>query len=294
MKRRSIVFFSLMLLLVMLACEFAGINVDLGGEATDEAPQIAPVEVGIDSPFNGASFTMQPIDIAYHASSTDGIMTVELSIDGEVLSSITTPSSDQQAVALRYTWQPTLAGSHTIRVRAQSSVGLWSDYSSAMVTITGDQPPAPQQAQVPEVTKTPEPTRTPEPTATPEGVSIYDIKWDKTKFYYGGNGCGSKELTISAHVTDPKDEVYGVILFLRFVDKESAGVTKWDGGRAMSNKSGDLWSVTLTSNKIPNYTAFEFTIMEFQIVVQDKPSGGSFNRLAKSEVIRELSMERCP
>jgi hypothetical protein len=278
-------------MLFLISCEFAGITVDFGNGDSGSQTAVVPVEAGIDSPANGADLTMDSVDISYHASSTDGISAVELSVDGNVVSSIATPGSDQKVVALKYAWQPMTAGSHTISVRAQNTNGAWSDYATTMVSIAAAEQPQAAAPEEPTADAQSDPTSTPkpEPTATPDGVTFFDIKHDKTKFYYGSNACGSHELTISTRVTNP-DDVYALILFIRFADKESSAYTKWDSGRAMSKKDDDFYSVTLTSTKVTNYNAYEFAVMRYQIVAQDKDG----NSIARTEVMEDLNIEVCP
>ena len=286
MKRLPVILFSLLLMLAMPACEFAGITVDLG--SGEKETQQASVEAGIDSPPNGAVLKVAPVDITYHASSLDGISAVELSVDGEVVNSFAIPASDQKVIALKYTWQPISAGSHIIRVRAQSTAGLWSDFVDSTVTV--EEAEAMSTAQVPGSQNTPEPPAAPlQPTETPKEFTFYDIKQDKDKFYYGGSSCGSREITISTRVTHP-DKVFGAYLFTRFYDKEDGGITKWDSGHGMRKTGSDTWSVTLVSNQIANYNTFEYTIMEYQIVVQDKVN----SIFARSEVVKKVTMEICP
>jgi len=293
MRRIKYFIYIAIILSLLLSCEFAGFTVDLGGGESSESSSSysASIEAGIDSPADGSSLTMASVDISYHASSSEGVAAVELSIDGEVLSSIATPGSDQKIVALQYTWQPTAPGSHTIRVRAQDNAGVWSNFAISTINIEGVEE---VQAQAPtateeQATSTPEPTATTEPTATPDEVTFFDIKHDKNRLYYGSNSCGSHELTISTRVTNP-DDVYVVVLFIRFADKESSDFTKWDSGRSMSKKGDDTYSVTLTSNKIPNYNKFEFAVLRYQIVAQDKDG----NSIARTEVMEDLNLDFCP
>lgn len=290
MKRATFVLCAFFLILSVVACDFAGVTIDLGGggEAATTQPQSLPVEAGIDSPSNGTVLQMAPVEIAYHATSTEGVSNVELSIDGGVVSSIASPDASQKVVALKYTWNPTTTGSHNISVRAQNKAGAWSDFSIVNLTVEGgqqQQPPPQQQAQQ---TNTPEATNTPQPSATPDKVTIFDIKHDKDKFYYGDGTCGSREITISARVTQP-EKVYSLVLFTRFTDKEGGGTTNWDSGHAMSKKSDDLYSVTLTSNKITNYNAFEFAVMGYQFVATDKQK----NNIARTESIYDITIEVC-
>jgi len=79
------------------------------------------------------------------------------------------------------------------------------------------------------------------------------------------------------------------VLFTRFSDKEGGGTTNWDSGHAMSKKSDDLYSVTLTSNKITNYNAFEFAVMGYQFVATDKQK----NNIARTESIYDITIEVC-
>lgn len=287
MKRLPLLITAVFLMAVLLACEFAGINIDLGGGSEEPAKEFK-VEAGIDAPVSGASLPMSPVDIAYHASSTDGISAVELSVDNEVVNAFNSPASDQKVVALKYTWQPSSPGSHTIRVRAQSSVGLWSEYVSAAVTIEGQ---ASQPEQPAQPANTPEgvaPPPEPQATETPKDLTIFDVKHDRDIFYYGSSSCGSREITISARLTQP-EKAYGVYIFTRFYDKEGEGLTKWDAGRHMNKTDADTYSVTLASSSIPNYNVYEFAIMNFQIVAQSKAG----ERIAASEVNKKITLEIC-
>jgi len=288
MKRTKIVVTGLILLLVIIACDIGPISIDFGGGGGSSQPQAASVEAGIDSPVNGASLPMGPVEIAYHATSTEGVSLIELSVNGEVVSSVASSDSNQKVVALKYIWQPNVSGSHTVRVRAQNSAGAWSGFSTAAINIEGGQQ-VQQQQDSPAEPEEPEETETPSPTATPEEMTIHNIEHNLGKFYYGGGTCGSREITISADVTHP-DDAFAAILFIRFWDKEGAGTTKWDSGRAMAPKSDGHFSVTLFSESIPNYNAYEFAVVNYQIVVQNKAG----NNLARSEVIKKLELERCP
>lgn len=290
MKRYQI---GIMVLLALLlaSCGSGGITIDLGGDSSSDKPEVAPVEVGVDAPANGTTLPMAPVNIAYHASCTDGVSAVELTINGEVVNSFATPGSDQQVVALQYNWQPAVSGSHTIRVRAQSTSGAWSDYAAATVTIQAPAAPPPVVEQDEDKPKDEEEEDEdePKPTKTPEGITLFDIEHSKDKFFYGSNSCGSHEITISTRVTNP-DDIYQVVLFTRFADRESSAYTKWDSGHAMSKKDDDLYSITLTSTKIANYNAYEFAVMRYQIVVEDEDG----DRSVRTEVMEDILLEVCP
>ncbi len=282
MKRIKIIVGVLILLLVIIACDIGNLSIDLGSGGESSQPQAGSVETGIDSPSNEATLPMGSIEISYHATSTEGVSAIELSVNGKVVSSIASPDSSQKVVALKYSWQPSVSGSHTIRVRAQNSAGAWSDFSAVTVNIEGGQQAQQQQ-------DSPSEPDDPSPTATPEEMTIYNIEQNLDKFYYGGGTCGSREITISADVTHP-DDAYAAILFIRFWDNEGEGLTEWDSGRALVRKADEHFSITMFSEDIPNYNAYEFAVMYYQIVMQDKPG----NHLARTEVIKKLLIERCP
>ena len=297
MKRAAFIFGVLFLVLTVLACDFAGINVDLGGndngsadEPPSSQPQAAPVEAGIDGPPDLSVLQMGPVDIAYHASSLEGVAVVELSIDGAVVSSVASPDASTKVVALRYTWNPPAPGSYILQVRAQSKNGAWSNLVTSALTIQGAQPqqPVPQQ-QAPQLPQAPQPTKTPEPTATPDKVTIYDVKHDLDRFYYGDGSCGSREITISAKVARP-EEVFSVVLFNRFFDNEGGSTSKWDAGHAMSKKSDGTYSITIASSKITNYNLYRYAVMNYQMVATDK----NRNNIARTEVFKDIQLNRCP
>ena len=296
MKRLPLLITAVFLVAVMLACDFAGINIDLGGGSEEPAKELK-VEAGIAAPVSGASLPMLPVDIAYHASSTDGISAVELIVDEEIVDGFVSPTADQKVVALKYTWQPSSSGSHTIRVRAMSGSGDWSEYVSTTVTVEEqasqpaqqEQPAQPAQPEQP--ANTPEgvaPPPAPQATETPKDVTIFDIKHDADIFYYGTSNCGSKKVTITAQVTHP-DKVYGLYVFTRFADYAGSGVTKWDSGTHFSKKSDGTYSITFESDTLANYSTYRDAIMNFQIVAQDK----SGTIIARSEVNKKITLKGC-
>ena len=289
MKRIQVFGIILSLFLVIIACDIGPMSIDLGiggggdsGQAKGET-----IEAGIDSPSNGATLQMEPVDISYHATSTEGVSSIELSVNGEVVSTFTSPDPNQKVVTLNYTWEPSVSGSHTIRVRAQNSEGVWSDFSVATVNVEDSKPVSPAEPDEQEETDTTPPTS---PSATPEELTIFNVKHSLDKFYYGDGSCGSREVTISADITHP-DDAHAATLFTRVYDNDGGGgLTKWDSGRGMGRKTDTHFSATLISNNIPNYNSYRHAVLHYQIVITDKND----NRVAATDVIKKLLLERCP
>ena len=71
MRKIKVLFILAMAMLLLMSCEFAGVTIDFGNGSSSQ-PAAAPVEAGVDSPANGSALQMAPVDISYHASSTDG------------------------------------------------------------------------------------------------------------------------------------------------------------------------------------------------------------------------------
>lgn len=295
MKRRfSILLIATILLLTLLACNIGPLSIDLGGtaeseDAGDGVASESEIEAGINAPAPNAVLPVGPAEIAYYATSIDGVAAIELSVNGEVLSTVASPDTSQQVVALKYSWTPTISGSHTIRVRAMDAKGNWSDFAAVTVNVESSQQAQPNNP--PAQAEQPKATDTPSATATPEEMTIYNVKHDKDIFYYGGGTCGPREITIEADITHA-DDAYAAIIFFRFWDKEGAGLSSWSSGNAMVRKSDEHFSITLASDDIQNYGQFEFAVMYYQIKVQSAPPNPEI--LAGTEVIKQVELRRCP
>ena len=180
MKRRfSILLIATILLLVLLACDIGPLSIDLGGtqESEDAEREVSPeseITAGINAPAANTVLSAGPTEIAYYATSIDGVAAIELSVNGEILSTVASPDTSQQVVALKYSWTPAISGSHTIRVRAMDANGKWSDYAAVTVNVESSQQAQPNNP--PAQTEQPKPTDTPSATATPKDMAIYNVK----------------------------------------------------------------------------------------------------------------------
>jgi len=246
MKRVIFLLCAMMVATLVAGC--GGITISVGGESGAKEDEY-PLQAVVDSPVDGTLLPMGAVEIVYHATAEEGVAAVELSVDGQVLSNVTSPDSKQQLTTLTYTWQPSVGGAHVIRVRAQSSTGEWSEYGMTTVNIEGQ-------------VATPEPTIT----ATPEGVEILEVTRTNSKFYFGNNTCGPVKNTFNVKVSQP-EKVFQVLIFYRLWDKEGGGESKWDSGHAMKPLGDGNYSFTFTETIINNPFGFEFTVFHYQIVV---------------------------
>ena len=280
MKRTRILITSAVILLALLAC-----TIDIGGGAAAKEEAL-PLQAVVDAPADGSNLPMGPVQIKYHATAPDGITALELSINGQVVNSSASPEASQKIVAQSFTWNPAVSGNHVIRVRAQGANGVWSGYGMASVNIVASEEPVQQEQQQQQE----QPTETPKPTNTPEGLQIINVKSDVNKFFYLNTTCGPNKITFTAEVTQP-DKVYALLIFTRFEDLEDGGLTKWDASHAMKPLGGGKYTITLESEKILNYNTFEFALMHYQLVAQDKAG----SRLVATEVVKTaVRLEKCP
>jgi hypothetical protein len=244
--------------------------------------------VGIDSPSSGETLLMGPTEIVYFGSSSVGISRVELSINNEVVQSVS--SGDTQNISvLKYVWTPSEPGNFFIRVRAQNKRGVWSAIEEVSVNVVKAMIPTLEPAVTAEPTNANQPAATNSPVTTPAPAIIYDVNTDIFTFYYGDNSCGPNEITITARVNRP-DDVKGLILFTRFADQESFETTGWDSGQAMTRKSDDTFKITLKANELDNYNKYEFATLFYQIVATNAGN----NNIDRTVVFKDAHLEICP
>lgn len=267
------------LLLILSACAlFNNMQSGSGGE----------FHVGIDSPSPVETLLMAPIEIVYFGSSSVGISKVELSINNEVVQSISGGDSQNISV-LKYIWTPSEPGSFFIRVRAQNKRGAWSGYEEVSVTVVKASTPTIGPTPTAEPTPAAVSTAVNKPAVTPAPAIIYDVGTDVFTFYYGDNACGPNEITITARVNEP-DDVKGLLLFTRFADQESFGTTGWDSGKPMTRKSDNTFKITLKANELDNYKKYEFATLFYQIIATDT---GNRN-IDRTVVFKDAHLEICP
>ena len=281
MKKFSLMLLFALMVLSIAGCGGNGITVSLGGSEPAANQQTYPLQAVIDAPVSGSMLAMNPIDIGYHATAQDGVAAVELSVDGAVVSNVVTPDSKQPLVTLKYTWQPTVSGTHVLRVRAQSSKGLWSNYAETMVNIQAPVQQQNQQQQQP----TPQ---SPPPTETPEGVYITSVNKSVNKFYWGANSCGPVKMTLSIQMNNAKD-VFQVVVFNRLWSTEGEGSAGWDTGYAMKPMGNGEYSFTYTETNVRNPRGQDRSEFHYQFVVMGKNNV----RLFKSDVYKDIIFDRC-
>lgn len=226
-----------------------------------------------------------------HGASPNGIALFELSINGAFASNI--PSSDsKQTLATLTTECPALTpGKNLIEVRAQDSVGGWSNSVQTTVFLAQrdnlDATPSPLPTDTPvsvTSTFTPIPTLTPAPTLTdtPQPTGSVSLERISTNLVYiGGTNCGLTDVSFVARATAPNG-IAVVVLFYRFQTGNSS--TDFQS-IAMNPMGGDLYERTLNpTSLLGGVIPFDAATLQYQIVIQQTDGDTSIRTLVFSDI----------
>jgi len=288
MKKFTRMVFLALFAFFVAGCGGGGVTIDLGGNTAVPSQPAYPLQAVIDAPVNGSNLALGPINIQYHATAQEGVAEVELSVNGEVVSRQTTPDSKQPLVTVKYTWQPSLGGTHVLRVRALSSKGVWSSYAESTINIQAPTQPQPTQpAEQPTPTQPSASASTSTPTA--EGVQIVRVDKSTNIFFWGLNTCGPVKLTLNIQLNDAKD-VFQVVVFNRLWSSEGEGSAGWDSGYAMKPLGEGEYTFTYTETNVRNPHGQDRSEFHYQFVVMGKNNV----RLYKSEVYKDVIFNHCP
>jgi hypothetical protein len=177
LSKKSLNFLILMILITLVASSCGG--ADPSG-----------TYVWIDVPQDGLSYPdVQPVKVKGHAAGRNGVVRVELYVDGDLWTAIDDPPTEDDLASFQAEWLPPGPGSYTIHAVAYGSDGTPSEYDQARITL-GMETPMPVIEAVPIISITPTLTDTPTPPpvsgasiafwADPESIdagSCADIKW---------------------------------------------------------------------------------------------------------------------
>ncbi|MCL4530887.1 MAG: hypothetical protein M1282_15940 [Chloroflexi bacterium] len=188
----------------------------------------------LDAPLDGSTIPLAPYEVIFHIADAAGVALGEVSVNGQVISSLPNPNGTETPATLRSMWTPTSPGLYTIQVRAQGSSGNWSGYASAQVTVgelteTVSPTPVITFTPTPVITFTPTPTPTATITVTPVPVqqSIFTgLPVFNPEQVDLGRGCPATSLTAEIKVTSTQS-INVVVLFFRVTDNGFAEHTEW-------------------------------------------------------------------
>jgi len=251
----------------------------------------------IDAPLDGSTLPLAPYEVVFHVSAADGVAQGELSVNGQVLVMQPNPDPASFLVALYQLWVPGQPGNYTLRARAQSKGGQWSEYAVVNVTVFGpSETPTPTQTPltpttVTVTTVTPTPTSTPTRPAPPpppppvQQELTFTPSVSTNQISYGG--CGADRVKISVQVSDPS--VYSVDLYVRLLDEASGSQTEWSNYNRMSPRGGGLFDITVVATNVPDYGRYPAATLVYEFVAVDRNEVV----IGRSPRIRDIGFSAC-
>jgi hypothetical protein len=257
---------------------FVGLFV-LAGCVRFSADQLAGPQAWIDTPLDGSSLPLAPIEFVAHGSDPAGIARIEFSINDSLVGGVDEASSGVSLETARQPWTPPAAGTYTLAVRAQNRGGAWSGTIS--VTFRVGEQASPTGA--PSATATP----TPSPTPAPLFVSV-DVT---PKIFNHQNAnqatCSPNQISLKITVGDPQ-AVGSVLLFYSL--SGAGGTTPWNAGMAMSPLGGGRYAASLAADAIPGAANYVQATLRYQFVANDAAN----HLLGRSPVYTDVSLGTCP
>lgn len=125
----------------------------------------------IDAPRMGSEIPLADTTVMTHSTDADGVVMVELRVDGAAVASRSLTDGPQVLATARFDWRPDGPGSHVLEVRARDVGGEWGDPGRVVLVVSERTRPTPTPRATPKATAraTPRPTArpTPRPTARP-------------------------------------------------------------------------------------------------------------------------------
>ena len=272
---------NLLLLALLLALSACNLPLKITSSGTAKA--------WIDAPLDGMQLPLAPYTLVFHSSDPLGVQQMEVSINGQVLASLPNPDPAQSLVELTQVWQPQQAGRYVIRVRAQNTLGNWTDPDSVTVLIENStSTPSPTPTSIPTITPTTTPTITPTftPTVTVTALSFGQPVPSTNTFEYKHDCIPNPgEVTIKVAVNNAPQGTT-VLFFFRLNT-----ISNWNTGLLMSPLGGGLYQITIASNTIPEVTSLHGASAGFQYQFVSFDSHQAV--LLRSQVYSDIQLSPC-
>ncbi|MBI5034914.1 MAG: Ig-like domain-containing protein [Chloroflexi bacterium] len=151
-------------LLIFVMVSFAACSTSRSSTPT-AVRSAAPPQVSINSPTNGTQLTTgTEVVVQSTSADSDGILRVDLLVDGQVVRSDTDPTGRPKQYRISQTWNATTPGSHLMVVRAINNKGVPGEASLQVTVIDA---PTPTNTATP----TPRPSATLTPTSAASSAS---------------------------------------------------------------------------------------------------------------------------
>jgi hypothetical protein len=296
MKRLHFILLALLVLaLTLSACG----NKTVAGELPGTGPM-----AWIDAPLERQNIPFEPYEIIFHLSDTIRMQAGEISINGEVLTTIDAPNPDTLTV-IRYLWMPVQPGETIISVRGRNASGEWSKPVQVTVLVGEKTPTFTPTASytptlehtptyTPTATLTPTPTQTPTatPTPGPAPITFRNARVNVDQIYWRGEICG--RMQVDFYVTIPPEaDVSWVKVRYRVLDREGNNPPSAWGEKQMysHNAYNGEWIVSqYGTNMVPSVRELPFKgRVEYYFMAGRTSDGAS----GSSVIYNNLQLDYC-
>jgi hypothetical protein len=241
----------------------------------------------IDAPLDGSQFPLGQIGIVLHAASQSGIRSVELTVDGRPLATLTPDDSQSRIVHLQTEWSPASPGEYRLAARAFGDDGSAGQPAMARVVVMAAKPTSTPASPAVTVTPTAAATDVPTPTVTVAATGIGQISLSGHQVYWGSGSCQPTSVTTAIQAADPT-QVASAIFFFRLESAGTHEMSEWSQGRAMNPQEHGHFDLRVTGDQLAKAAEYTQAIVHYQIALQLQDGS-----IVRSSVHRDLAMSQC-
>jgi hypothetical protein len=266
---------------------FLLLGVLLAGCGGSAATSSAGPTAWIDAPLDGSQIPVGDITIVMHAASPDGVQSVALSVDGQLLDELSAQNPEDHIIHLDTSWSPPGPGQYLLEAVAVDGGGHAGPPADALVSVRGTElTVTPTPAASATATATPTTAPTPTPTPTSIGVSVVQVSLSDHQIYWGGS-CQPDSVTVGLRVSAP-EQVTSAVFFYRVEDARSHEMSDWSQGAAMNPQGAGEYSLVQRGTGLAQGTGYPVAIVHYQFALQTRGGG-----IVRSDVFRDLSLSEC-
>jgi len=251
-----------------------------------------------DAPLNGSILTLdEAYEVVFHIASLGGVAQGELTINSEVIARLPNPNGSSSPATIRQLWTPFRPGTYTLKARALSVSGQWSEYDTVVVTVNDETPtptstPTPTLTPTMTMTTTVTPTGTTTPTPTLEGF-VFDPSPSTDLFEYQRD-CfpDPASVTINVNIAGPGQIKY-VYIFYHIENVTTGEKTEWNDGVPMVKGENGNYSKKISWKDISNLDVISADGDDGYFLYQFVVTSTTGANIGRSQVYGNITLSPC-
>jgi hypothetical protein len=276
----------------------AGCNLPMQARSDQGVASGLGPEAWIDAPLDGMHIPLAvPYDVVFHITADSAVSRGELSINGEVVTTLDNPNPGSNLATLHYSFTPPQPGKYVLKVRAQDSSNAWSESFDATVYVDDLTPTiTPTLIITPTITATLTSTETitPSPTPVPQSGFAGPPTFNPTQINLPYD-CASSNLTAEIKV-NPGQKIKVVVLFYRPSNNDFTQHAEW-ADIAMTPVGSDTYRITFNPIKAGGFKPWFGSVgasagwqgwLQTQFVIQDLDGV-----LTRSDLFSQVKIAGC-